>query len=345
MIAMNQLTLTPADPTPEPVEIAPVDESLRAVTHLINLWLSDKAVTTRSTYLSCLADYAAFVRKPSPAHAIAELLKIGKGPTLAVLLAYQAVLSSPKPADDRELEEGEVRGRGLSPATTNSRIGAMLSILARAHDLDMITWVVRLKAKESGCGIKDSRGPGTQAVAAMYGELTGRRDAKGARDRLVIALLWDLALRRGSLASLDLSHIDLERGVAWVLCKGRKEREWRTLPEPTKAAIAEWLTYRGTAPGPLLTALSHNGFGKRLSGTSINRIVVALGKRVGVRNCHAHSLRHSAITAALDASNGDVRTVRLYSMHKRIDTLLIYDDARSDKAGKISAMVAGLRGG
>lgn len=331
----TQLMLLPpaAGPTPAAATIVDVDPALTAAEHLINLWLSDKAATTRSTYLSCLSDYTAFMQEPSPAHAIAELLKIGKGPTLAVLLAYQAVLSSPGPA-----------GRGLSPATTNSRIGAMLSILARAHDLDMITWVVRMKAKESA-GIKDSRGPGTQAVAAMYGELTGRRDSKGARDRLVIALLWDLALRRGSLASLDLSHVDLERGVAWVLCKGRKEREWRTLPEPTKAAIAEWIQYRGTAPGPLLTALSHNGFGKRLSGTSINRIVVALGKRVGVRNVHAHSLRHSAITAALECTNGDVRSVRLYSVHKRIDTLLLYDDARSDKAGKISAMVAGLRGG
>ena len=53
-----------------------------------------------------------------------------------------------------------------------------------------------------------------------------------------------------------------------------------------------------------------------------------------------HGLRHAAITAALDATNGDVRRVQRFSRHADARTLLIYDDARSDMGGEIAALIA-----
>jgi integrase/recombinase XerC len=41
-----------------------------------------------------------------------------------------------------------------------------------------------------------------------------------------------------------------------------------------------------------------------------------------------HRIRHSAITAALDATDGNVRKVQKLSRHKKLDTLMIYDDNR-----------------
>lgn len=49
-----------------------------------------------------------------------------------------------------------------------------------------------------------------------------------------------------------------------------------------------------------------------------------------------HRIRHSAITAALDASKGNVRDVQKFSRHKNIETLLIYDDNRTNPQADIT---------
>jgi len=52
-------------------------------------------------------------------------------------------------------------------------------------------------------------------------------------------------------------------------------------------------------------------------------------------------LRHTAITAALDLTGGDVRAVQRFSRHRDIRVLLRYDDNRMDLGGKIAHLVAG----
>ena len=60
-----------------------------------------------------------------------------------------------------------------------------------------------------------------------------------ARDRAILRLSFDLGLRRGELASLDLEHLDLEAGTLAVLGKGQEERELLSLPSETTAAKAQ----------------------------------------------------------------------------------------------------------
>ena len=55
-----------------------------------------------------------------------------------------------------------------------------------------------------------------------------------------------------------------------------------------------------------------------------------------------HRIRHSAITAALDATNGNVRKVQKLSRHKKLDTLMLYDDNRTNMQGEISSLLGDL---
>ncbi|MFM7711187.1 MAG: integrase, partial [Microcystis sp.] len=55
-----------------------------------------------------------------------------------------------------------------------------------------------------------------------------------------------------------------------------------------------------------------------------------------------HRIRHSAITAALDATNGDVRRVQKLSRHSSLNTLLIYDDNRRNHQGEVTDILDGL---
>jgi integrase len=52
-----------------------------------------------------------------------------------------------------------------------------------------------------------------------------------------------------------------------------------------------------------------------------------------------HGLRHTAITAALDETNGNVRAAREFSGHASIEVLMRYDDNRKDIDGEVAGKV------
>ena len=58
-------------------------------------------------------------------------------------------------------------------------------------------------------------------------------------------------------------------------------------------------------------------------------MVVRHSESAGIKKqMSSHRIRHSAITAALDATDGDVRKVQKLSRHPKLNTLMIYDDNR-----------------
>jgi integrase/recombinase XerC len=56
--------------------------------------------------------------------------------------------------------------------------------------------------------------------------------------------------------------------------------------------------------------------------------------------CRPHGLRHAGITAALDATHGDVRSIQAYSRHRDLRTILRFDDACQDTVGRIAQRLA-----
>jgi integrase/recombinase XerC len=102
----------------------------------------------------------------------------------------------------------------------------------------------------------------------LLGALEERKDAKAVRDRALLRLAFDLGLRRGELASLDLEHLALEAGTVAVLGKGQEGRELLTLPAETVAVLRAWLEQRGLEPGLLFVNFDRAGKGRRLTSPS-----------------------------------------------------------------------------
>jgi integrase/recombinase XerC len=185
---------------------------------------------------------------------------------------------------------------------------------------------------------RDTRGPGAEAIGAVIRGLGDQASVKAIRDRAIISLVYDLALRRAEAVGLDLEHLDLEAGSVSILGKGRRERETRTLPPETIKALRSWLEARGLEPGPLFLSCDRARKGSgRLTGSGLWSVVKGLG--LG----RPHGLRHSAITEALNVTNGDVRSVQRFSRHKDVKVLGIYDDCRQDVAGMIAKRLAAGR--
>lgn len=284
-------------------------------------FLANLSERTRRSYEADLEDFRAFVDVKSRLEAFAVILNAGPAGAFRVVTRYKTHL----------------RARALSPATINRRLACLRSLVRFARAAGLANWPLAVP-NVKGAQSRDTRGPGRAVVQAMIDAAKRRGDAKGVRDVAVIRLLYDLALRRGEVVSLNVEDVDLTAGVVMVLGKGRAEREGRTLPEPTAKALRAWLKVRGTEPGPLFTNFDRAGKGGRLTAEAVYYLVKRLGARANAK-VTPHGLRHAAITEALDRG-GDVRAVQRYSRHKDLSVVLVYDDSRRDFAGEVARVVA-----
>ena len=286
------------------------------VAEIIETFLASRSELTRRAYSADLAAFAAHIGAPSPGAALARLLALGQGVAFVIVTCYKAALYE----------------RGLSPATVNRRLASLRSLVKFCRAAGLVTWALEVPDVK-GERRRDTRGPSRDVIQAALISCRQRGDAKGARDAAIIRLLHDLVLRRGEVAKLDLGDVDLDAGVVLVVGKGRREREPRTLPEPTAEALRLWLAVRGDSPGPLFTNFDRARKGDgRVTSWAIWHICKTHGFR-------PHGLRHAGITTALDGG-ADLRAVQRYSRHADLKTVMIYDDSRADLAGDVARKVA-----
>lgn len=152
---------------------------------------------------------------------------------------------------------GAMLDAGLAPATVNRRLSALRSIVQLGRTFGMVTWSLEIDGVKTKA-YRDTAGPGLQGVTAVKRQAAKHRSpAKAARDVAIIRLLFDLALRRGEVAMLDLKDLDLRASRLWIKGKGRREREAITLPPRTVAVLKAWLRHRGKEPGPLFINFHH----------------------------------------------------------------------------------------
>jgi integrase/recombinase XerC len=299
------------------------DES--SVRRLVVSFLAGRNPRTLEAYRQDLADFAGFMGAADLNTAAQLLLGKNHGAANALALDYKNSLVA----------------KELSPATINRRLAALRSLVKLGKTLGLIPWTLEVEGCKSE-RYRDTAGPGRDGTRRLFAVLGHRTDPKAIRDRAILRLLFDLALRRGEICSLDLEHLDLNADALWIHGKGRAQREQLTLPKATRAALAAWVAVRGSQPGPLFTSLDRATKGQhRLTGTGLYKLVVALGKEAGLK-VRPHGLRHAAITLALDATSGDVRKVQRFSRHRDLRVLTIYDDSRLDLAGEVAALVSDL---
>jgi integrase/recombinase XerC len=234
---------------------------------------------------------------------------------------------------------------GKSPATVNAKLQGLRSLLQLAKTLGVITWtleVPQLKVER----YRDTRGPGLAVVRQIL-ELTAKEPSPiGVRNHALMRVLFDLALRRASVASLDLEHWEESASVLWILGKGKAQRRKKELPPPTQAALKRWVAIRGSVPGPLFVRIRAGNLvtGDRLLADGIYRVIYALGVAVGSsRKVRPHGIRHTAITAATRAARAahlGLEAVMAFSDHKNVQTLKHYLDEEDGLQRQVSAMVA-----
>jgi integrase/recombinase XerC len=141
----------------------------------------------------------------------------------------------------------------------------------------------------------------------------------GARDQVILELLYGSGLRVSELAGLNRRDIDSESSLLRVRGKGNKERIV-PLTQYSIDAIKAYLQRREDKQEALLL----NYQGSRLSTRSIRRILEKLALEAGLsEHLHPHMLRHSFATHLLDGG-ADLRSVQELLGHAKLSSTQIY---------------------
>ena len=307
-----------------PVPIALLEQNL-----LEELLRDKRSPNTRRTYAKGLRDFFVTMTQDEPSpERIAWFLTLGRFDAIALLLRYRAGL----------LE------RGLTPATVNVRLSAVKSLVNYARKVGKCDYTLEDVESLQVETYRDTSGVSPDGFKRIA-EQVKTDSLKGKRDLAILRLLWDNALRRAEISSLDLEDYSPREMKLWIKGKGRLSKESIRLSVKAITFINDWLFVIGdrSPDKPLFCTVDRATFGHRLSGNAIYNIVRDTAQAAGISKIISpHRIRHSAITAALDATNGDARKVQKLSRHRNLNTLMIYDDNRHQHQAEVTSLLADL---
>jgi len=216
-------------------------------------------------------------------------------------------------------------GMPLKPATINSIIKAVRPYLEMLHEQGYLRRVLSKHLKY----IREPKLLPTSVLThAQVRKLMRKINTNtsvGICDRAAIELLYSSGIRIGELEDLRLQDIDLERGVARVIGKGRKERY-----VPIGKTALKWLAsyIRGVRPfmlqGNSTDAVFVNAHGNPLSQHTLRDRVRAYGRQLGLDiPITPHTFRRSC-TSEMIKSNANLYHVKQLLGHESFETLNHY---------------------
>jgi integrase/recombinase XerC len=302
-------------PVSKPISVSNSPEVARSCSDLLADFLHLKiSVNTRRNYSKAIADF--FHRNYGSEvsnNLLTQFLALHQPEAVYQVLQYRQLLIETK----------------LAPSTINIRLSALKSFVDYARQSEQCSFnladVTCLKVES----YSNTTGIAVTGFKEML-QIPDRSTIKGIRDYAILRLLWDNALRRNEICSLDVGDFD-KSGRLSILGKGKIQKSQIDLSPATTIAISQWLTVRDNyqASAPLFTSLDRRSKGHRLDGSTIYRLVREFSEAAGIdKVVSPHRIRHSAITAYLDASDGNIRAAQSLSRHANLNTLSRYDDNR-----------------
>lgn len=170
----------------------------------------------------------------------------------------------------------------------------------------------------------------TQQMRAFLAAAAGDgRASQRARNHALLAVMLTTAARTTEVLAADVADLG-HTGGHRVLNVTRKGGKRQALP------IAPWVGrlvddyLAGRSDGPLFATSARGGGYGRMDEPSLLRLVRRIGAAAGLPNAerlHPHSLRHSAVTGALEAG-GSLRDVQAMAGHADPRTTERYDRMR-----------------
>ncbi|MEP0766456.1 MAG: tyrosine-type recombinase/integrase [Fimbriimonadia bacterium] len=309
--------------TPFEAPVAPTDA-------LEMLLCTKRSEVTRLAYQRDLNQFFRFhTGSPPTPETVAQFFRLDTACVTRALLAFKV----------DQLE------RGVAEVTLNRRLSAVWSLLRVARQLGLTEVNPHgLVPGEKVQQYRDTRGVPTETAALML-SLPDTTTVKGKRDAAILRLLWELALRRTEVCKLQRFDFDPVAKTLSVHGKGKgTQAVLMTLSDRVVAAIQDYLAARDDNHPSLFLSCNRfkDGRHQGLKDWTVAHIVKEYAELAGLKHFSPHRWRHTSITAYLLATNGDVRGAQKLSRHSKLETLMIYDDAREDLQGRATRLLSEL---
>jgi integrase/recombinase XerD len=231
-----------------------------------------------------------------------------------------------------------VRGKLLSLRTQGQLLGVAKGFCRFLKEQDYLL-------HDPGAKIKLPRKPQVLPKTILTEEEVRRlvnapdtRTSTGYRNRVIIEVLYNTAVRRSELVGIRLMDLDLMSGFILIRGKGSKERV-----VPLGGRVCELVKnyvpavrpafVRSTDPGYLIL----NRWGSRLSSNGVWAVVKRCAQLAGIeRNITPHGLRHTCATHMLK-NGAPVRHLQEMLGHESLESTQIYTRVTITDLKKIHA--------
>ncbi len=220
----------------------------------------------------------------------------------------------------------ELHGRGLKRPSIARYLAAVRAFVRHLIRRDLLrqdpTVALRTPRHRRPLPIQLGEGQVSELIAA----------AKTPRERALLETIYGGGLRVSEALGLDRDDLDLQRGIARVRGKGRKER-LAPLGGAAVRALREHLASPPPRGDPRPVFLGRRG--ARLGPRAVHRLIVACAARAGLDGrTKPHTLRHSFATHMLDRG-ADLREVQELLGHKSIATTQIYTHVSMERLKRV----------
>ncbi len=148
------------------------------------------------------------------------------------------------------------------------------------------------------------------------------------RNRVMLALAYDAALRREELCSLRTDDLDPAHRMLRVRAETTKTRRERMVPysAPTGVLLSEYLRHRATlsrARGPLFLSESRRNLAEPLTLWTWSKVVRQAALAAGVPRFSTHTTRHLCLTD-LARMGWELHAIATFAGHRSTDSTLRY---------------------
>jgi site-specific recombinase XerD len=149
------------------------------------------------------------------------------------------------------------------------------------------------------------------------------------RNRLMVALAYDGALRREELVSIELGDLEPAWSLIHLRAETTKSKRSREVSFGASSAqlLVAYLRHRGEvfgrADGGLLLSYSRRNRGKPVGVSSWSKIVAGIARRAGVPQLSTHTFRHLRLTD-LARAEWTIDEIAQYAGHRDLSTTLKY---------------------
>jgi integrase/recombinase XerD len=163
---------------------------------------------------------------------------------------------------------------------------------------------------------------------AQWAALLAAAATEPVRNRLMLAVAYDAALRREELCLLDTDDIDPAQRMLTIRAETTKTRRGRVVPYsvPTGVLLQRYLAHRRTITtvrGALFVSESHRNRGEPISPWTWSKVVRAIALRAGVPGFSTHTLRHLCLTD-LARAGWELHEIATFAGHRNTQTTSQY---------------------